>query len=92
MPPLAEIGVPGYDAASWWMLVAPAKTPRSIVDKLHADLRGVLREADVREEFIQRQGLIPVDSPAPDQLRKFVEVEIARLGDIVRRAGLAGSE
>src|SRR6516162_3377131 len=92
VPPLAEIGVPGYDAASWWMLVAPAKTPRSIVDKLHADLRGVLREADVREEFIQRQGLIPVDSPAPDELRKFVEVEIARLGDIVRKAGLAASE
>jgi len=92
VPPLAEIGVPGYDAASWWMLVAPARTPRSIVDKLHADLRGVLREADVREEFIQRQGLIPVDSPAPDELRKFVEVEIARLGDIVRKAGLAASE
>jgi tripartite-type tricarboxylate transporter receptor subunit TctC len=92
VPPLAEIGVPGYDAASWWMLVAPAKTPRSIVDKLHADLRVVLREPDVREEFIQRQGLIPVDSPAPDELRKFVELEIARLGDIVRKAGLAGSE
>jgi tripartite-type tricarboxylate transporter receptor subunit TctC len=43
VPPLAEIGVPGYDAASWWMLVAPAKTPRSIVDKLHADLRGSAR-------------------------------------------------
>jgi tripartite-type tricarboxylate transporter receptor subunit TctC len=44
VPPLAEIGVPGYDAASWWMLVAPAKTPRSIVDKLHDNLRVVLRE------------------------------------------------
>src|SRR6516164_4489672 len=92
VPPLAETGVPGYDAASWWMLVAPARTPRSIVDKLHADLRVVLREPDVREEFIQRQGLIPVDSPVPDELRTFVEAEIARLGDIVRKAGLAGSE
>ena len=60
--------------------------------KPYKGMQPVLREADVREEFIQRQGLIPVDSPAPDQLRKFVEVEIARLGDIVRRAGLAGSE
>jgi tripartite-type tricarboxylate transporter receptor subunit TctC len=92
VPPLAEIGVPGYDAASWWMLVAPAKVPRAIVDKLHADLRVVLREPDVREEFIQRQGLIPVDSGPPEELLRFVESEIARLGVIVRKAGLAGTE
>ena len=92
VPSLAEIGVPGYDAPSWFMLVAPAKTPRAIVDKLAADLRAVLNEADVREEFILRQGLIPVVSPSPDELRRFVEAEIARLGDIVRKAGLAGSE
>ena len=91
VPPLAEIGVPGYDAASWWMLVAPAKTPRPIVDKLHADLRAVLREPDVHEEFIQGQGLIPVDSPSPDDLRTFVKAEIARLGEIVRKAGLTGT-
>jgi tripartite-type tricarboxylate transporter receptor subunit TctC len=92
VPPLAEIGVPGYDAASWWMLVAPAKVPRAIVDKLHADLRAVLKEPDIREEFIERQGLIPVDSPSPEELRRFIESEIARLGEIVHRAGLAGSQ
>jgi tripartite-type tricarboxylate transporter receptor subunit TctC len=52
----------------------------------------VLREADVHEEFSQRQGLIPVDSAAPDELRTFVAAEIARLGEIVRKAGLAGTE
>jgi tripartite-type tricarboxylate transporter receptor subunit TctC len=92
VPALSEIGVPGYNAPSWFMLVAPAKSPRAIVDKLHADLRVVLGEADVREEFIQRQGLMPVDSPAPDELRRFVESEIARLGAIVRKAGLAATQ
>jgi len=92
VPSLAEIGVPGYDARSWFMLVAPARLPPAIVDKLHADLGVVLSEADVREEFILRQGLIPVRSPPPDELRRFVASEIVRLGDIVRRAGLAGSE
>jgi tripartite-type tricarboxylate transporter receptor subunit TctC len=92
VPPLAEIGVPGYDAAGWWMLVAPAKVPRAIVDKLHADLRLVLREPDVREEFIQRQGLIPVDSAPIDDLPRFVASEIARLGEIVRKAGLAETQ
>jgi tripartite-type tricarboxylate transporter receptor subunit TctC len=92
VPPLAEIGVPGYNARSWFMLVAPARTPRVIVDQLHADVRAALDEPDVREEFIQRQGLIPVRSPPPDELRRFVASEIDRLGDIVRKAGLAGSE
>jgi tripartite-type tricarboxylate transporter receptor subunit TctC len=92
VPPLADIGVPGYNAPSWFMLVGPAKTPRAIVDKLHADLRVVLDEADVREEFIMRQGLIPVRSPPPDELKRFVATEIVRLGDIVRKTGLAGSE
>ncbi|MET0471809.1 MAG: tripartite tricarboxylate transporter substrate binding protein [Xanthobacteraceae bacterium] len=92
VPPLAEIGVPGYNAPSWFMLVAPAKTPRAIVDKLHGDLGTALDEADVREEFIMRQGLIPVRSPPPDELRRFVAGEIVRLGDIVRKTGLAGSE
>jgi tripartite-type tricarboxylate transporter receptor subunit TctC len=92
VPSLAEIGVPGYNAPSWFMLVAPAKTPRAIVDKLNADLRAVLSEPDVREEFIQRQGLIPVSSQSPDELKDFVRSEITRLGDIVRRAGLAGSQ
>ena len=92
VPPLAEIGVPGYNAPSWFMLVAPAKTPRAIIDKLHGDLRAVLDEADVREEFIMRQGLIPVRSPPSDELKRFVATEIVRFGDIVRRTGLAGSE
>lgn len=92
VPALAEVGVPGYDAPSWFMLVAPARTPRAIVDKLSADLRVVLNEPDVREEFIIRQGLIPVNSPSPDELRRFVESEIERLGGIVRKAGLAATQ
>ena len=92
VPPLAEIGVPGYNAPSWFMLVAPARTPRAIIEKLHGDLRAVLDEADVREEFIMRQGLIPVRSPPPDELKRFVATEIVRFGDIVRTTGLAGSE
>ena len=92
VPPLAEIGVPGYNAPSWFMLVAPARTPRAIIEKLYGNLRAVLDEADVREEFIMRQGLIPVRSPPPDELKRFVATEIVRFGDIVRKTGLAGSE
>ena len=92
VPSFREIGVPGLDAPSWFMLVAPGQTPRPIVDKLHADVRTLLGESDMREEFILRQGLIPVASPPPDDLQRFVAAEIARLGSIVRRTGLAGTE
>ena len=66
-------------------------TERQVEKAIKKDERKSKQEVG-REEFIQRQGLIPVVSPAPDELRKFVELEIARLGDIVRKAGLAGSE
>jgi len=92
VPPLAEIGVPGYNARSWFMLVAPTDTPGAVVGQLHADLRTMLGETDVRDEFILRQGLIPVRSPPPSELRSFIGAEIARLGEIVRKAGLAESE
>ena len=48
VPPLAEIGVPGFNASTWFMLVAPAKTPRAIVDKLHAELRDFNNDPAVR--------------------------------------------
>jgi tripartite-type tricarboxylate transporter receptor subunit TctC len=92
VPSLAELGVAGFNAPSWFMLVGPAKMPTAIVDKLHADVRAVLAEPDVREEFILRQGLIPTTSPPPDALRQFIVAETARLGDIVRKAGLAGTQ
>jgi len=91
VPPLTEIGVKDFDATSWFMLVAPAKTPKEIIDKLHAELRGITGDAEVRQEFI-RLGLVPVNSPPPEELKRFVQSEIARWGDIVRKAGLAGSE
>jgi tripartite-type tricarboxylate transporter receptor subunit TctC len=89
--PLAELGITEFDVASWFMLVAPAKTPKPIVDRLHAELRGFVNDPDVRQEYI-KMGLVPVDSESPEKLKGFVRAEIARWGDMVRRAGLAGME
>lgn len=89
--PLAELGIKEFDVASWFMLVAPVKTPKPIVDRLHAELRGFVNDPEVRQEYI-KMGLVPVDSESPEKLKGFVREEIARWGDIVRRAGLAGME
>jgi tripartite-type tricarboxylate transporter receptor subunit TctC len=89
--PLSEVGVKDFDAASWFMLVAPGKTPPDIVTRLATELHAIGSDAATREEFV-RLGLVPVDSSSPDALKRFVESEIVRWGNVVRQAGLAGSE
>jgi tripartite-type tricarboxylate transporter receptor subunit TctC len=89
--PLAELGVPGFEASGWFMLVAPAATPGAIVERLHAEARAILADPELRAQFV-RQGLIPVDTPAPDELRAFVREQIAYWDRTLHRIGLAGME
>jgi tripartite-type tricarboxylate transporter receptor subunit TctC len=91
IPPLAEAGVPGFDAVSWLALVAPAATPAEVIDKLHAAVKQIMAEPPVQQRFVDL-GNIPLTSPPPDELRRYVKSEIVRWGDVVRKAGLAGSE
>src|SRR5262249_44532075 len=65
IPPLAEEGVPGFDAAGWGMVVAPARTPAAIVSKLHDAFRTVESRSDVRDRLIFL-GLTPQTSPPPE--------------------------
>src|SRR4029077_19897899 len=74
--PLADIGVPGFEAAGWFILVAPAATPRPIVDRVHAELRAILADPALRQQFI-RQGLVPVETPSPEELKAFVRDQIS---------------
>jgi tripartite-type tricarboxylate transporter receptor subunit TctC len=90
VPPIGDT-VPGFGAASWQMVAAPAKTPRPVVDKLHADIKGVLDTAEVREQ-IGSTGMVPVESGSVESLQAFVTSEIARWGKVVERAGIAGSQ
>lgn len=91
VPPLTEIGVRDFDAVSWFMLVAPAGTPPAIVDLLHREVRTITGDPEVRKEFV-RLGLVPVASPPPGELKAFVRSEIVRWGEIVKKAGLQGTE
>jgi tripartite-type tricarboxylate transporter receptor subunit TctC len=54
VPPLAQSGVPGFDAASWQMIVAPARTPRPILDRLHGELRSLLAATDVEDAIVRK--------------------------------------
>jgi tripartite-type tricarboxylate transporter receptor subunit TctC len=91
VPPLAEVGADGFEAAGWFMLVAPAATPAPIVDRLHAELAAIVADPELRRQFV-RQGLIPVDTPSIAELKAFVRAQIAYWRETLNRIGLAGME
>lgn len=88
--PLHEAGVPDFDAAGWFMVAGSAGTPKPIVDRLHKELREIMAMKDVNEA-VSRTGVVPVVSPPPDELAKFIVSERERWGKVVRQAGLAGT-
>jgi tripartite-type tricarboxylate transporter receptor subunit TctC len=89
--PLAEVGLPGFDASSWQMVVAPAGMPRDVLAKLNAELRAIVADQRFGEE-LSAKGMVPLVTPSPEQLQAYVKSEIVRWADVVRRAGAAGSE
>jgi len=91
IPPLREAGVPGFDAAGWGMVVAPAHTPDAVIAKLYEAFRTVLADDSVRAKMITL-GMVPQSSPPPDRLTDFIAAERTRWAQVVKDAGLAGTE
>jgi tripartite-type tricarboxylate transporter receptor subunit TctC len=91
IPSIAEAGVPEFDAMAWTMIVAPAKTPKQIVDRLHTELKSIVELPEIRQRFTDL-GMIPVSSRPPEELQPFIDAEIVRWAKVVRQAGLAGLE
>jgi tripartite-type tricarboxylate transporter receptor subunit TctC len=91
VPPLAEAGVPGFDAAAWQGVIAPAHTPPAIVAKLNAEFNSAVAMNDVRARM-RDIGMIPVGAGSPAELAEFLQSEIARWGKVVEDAGIARSE
>jgi tripartite-type tricarboxylate transporter receptor subunit TctC len=89
--PIAEQGVEGFDAASWQMIVAPARTPEDVIERLHTEIKGFMVQPETKEQ-IAKMGLLPVNTPSVAALQIFVETEIARWGKVVEQAGIAGSQ
>jgi tripartite-type tricarboxylate transporter receptor subunit TctC len=91
IPALAEVGLPGFDASSWQMMIAPAGIPQPVLALLNSELRAIMGEAAVQKAFADR-GLVPLTSGPPEELQRFVRSEIVRWGEVVKRAGAAGSQ
>jgi len=84
LPTVAELGFPGFEVRSWYGLLAPAKTPPAIVQRLQQEIAGVLRRPDVLERFAS-DGLEP-GGITPEEFTAFIAAEIKRWGAVVRTA------
>jgi tripartite-type tricarboxylate transporter receptor subunit TctC len=85
VPTIAEAGVPGYEATSWFGMFAPAGTPPEVVAKLNTALVKVLANADVKKK-ITDQGAEPY-SEKPEQFADFIQKESVKWGKVVKDSG-----
>ena len=86
VPTIAEAGVPGYDLSVWFGMVAPAGTPKEVVQKLNAEVIKILAMPDVRERFLA-QGVEPQGS-TPEQFAEHIRSQMAKWGKLVQDAGV----
>lgn len=86
LPTIAEQGVPGYQTTIWLGLFLPAKTPRPLIDKLHADLLRVMSAPEVREKFAAL-GMQPA-TMKPDELGRYLQAELSQWAKVVKDAGI----
>jgi tripartite-type tricarboxylate transporter receptor subunit TctC len=91
VPTIAEAGVPGFGAVAWLMIVAPAGTPRAIVDKLHKEITTIVQLPEIHEQYA-KVGYFAPDPLPQEKLMDFIKSEIARWGKVIEHAGLAGTQ
>jgi len=87
VPTVAESGVTGYEFTNWFGIVAPAQTPKPIVQKLHADISKVLQSADLQSE-LEKMGADVVNN-TPEQFADQIRSDSQKWDEIIRKANIA---
>jgi tripartite-type tricarboxylate transporter receptor subunit TctC len=90
IPTFRERGFTDFIGAASFGIYAPAATPKPIIDRLSVELSAAAQAPDV-QALIVRLGAIPVKSPTPAELKKFLAAEIGRWGKLIERAGMANT-
>jgi tripartite-type tricarboxylate transporter receptor subunit TctC len=86
VPTASEAGVPGYEATIWLGLMAPAATPRPVLEKLNAEIVKVLNTPEVRENW-GKQGAVPMGMPI-EQFDRFLREDITKWSKLVKDTGM----
>ena len=87
VPTLAELGVPGVVGHAWWGILAPAGTPKPIIDKITFELRKAIQLPEVNKTLTDTLGM-DVLALSPEATQKWIEENIARWGKVVRDNGI----
>jgi tripartite-type tricarboxylate transporter receptor subunit TctC len=86
VPTLSEAGLPGYEATNWWGIVAPAGTPRPVIERLHRELNAVIASAETRKRFeAEGADAMPMSSA---EFGRFMAAETAKWARVVKDAGI----
>jgi tripartite-type tricarboxylate transporter receptor subunit TctC len=86
VPTIAEAGVPGYDSTIWLGIMAPAGTPKAIVDKLNAEINKAINRPDVKEQW-DKQGAVPLVM-TPAEFDKYLRGDIEKWAGVVKASGI----
>jgi tripartite-type tricarboxylate transporter receptor subunit TctC len=86
LPTMIEVGVPGFVSDTWNAISAPPRTPAPIIGKLNRTMNDIIKQDETKKRFAELH-LIAVGG-SPDDMRKLVEEETRRWGDVIRKAGI----
>ena len=86
VPTVAESGVPGFEAGSWYGLLAPAATPRAIVDKLNREIVRIVQLPDIRQRLTAEAFDIPVDTP--EAFAAYIKADVVKWAKVVKASGV----
>ncbi len=87
VPTLAEAGLPGYNIDIWIGVMAPAGTPRPIIERLNAEINRVMRDPQIVRERLTPIGVSPIGS-TPEQFQEVIKTDLAMYAKITRDAGI----
>ncbi len=85
MPTVAESGLPGFAAVTWWGFMVPVGTSRDIIGRLNAEIGNALAHPEVRQQFVS-QGLDAMGS-TPEQFAAYIQDEIAKWARVIKQSG-----
>jgi len=85
VPTVAEAGVPGYEATIWLGIMAPAKTPKPVIDKLNAEIRKAMAKPEVKAAWA-KQGAVPMDM-GPAEFEAYLKKDIEKWANVVKVSG-----